>query len=623
MAILLVPAEASLAQGEAGAAFAGHDPVPRLEEHESASIAGGSASDLVAENFEVLGHLNLGGGAPSGDVFFYDHGGDVGKFAYVGSWSQPCSGTGVKVIDVNDPTRPKLVAYAGHKAGVSTEDMVVRRIGRRDILGVGVQACKPGYIGGLQLIDVTHPQNPVTVAFLPTPSGGVHELDLVVRPDKALALLAVPFVEFDNTYFGGNGGGEFRIVDISDPAHPVELSTWGIIADSHLPIVAGNDEISSSFQGIGYFAAYFAHSVRAVDGGMTAYVSYWDGGVLKFDITDPSDPRLLARTTYPIDADGDAHSLAVYDSGGQRYILQNDEDFESLAPTVVTTSATGIRQFAGIEEPWAPTLLSDQGTVNGAVHDAGDGCQAADYSGAAGKIALADTVDPFYVGIIDGWSVPCSIGTQVVLAAEAGASGFLSNLVSPDDAYPFFEGDARAVHRQASGMAIAQISDIDELADEIRGGLAGGNVSVTLTPGDPSWGFLRVYREGTAHDDDGDGVLEFDQVGMFTDLPHVTGEVSTPPGAWAIHNTEVNGNRAYCSWYSNGVVALDLSDPTHPVEVGQFVPPTHSRRPTGVGPGPALVWGVAIDPVTGIVYVSEMRGGLWIVKPTGPAAPAA
>jgi hypothetical protein len=621
-AVLFVPTGAGLAQGTAGAASGRPDPRLRLVQHESEVVDSGSVSQLVAENFEVLGHVNLGGGAPNGDVFFYDHGGTVGKFAYVGTWSQPCSGTGVKVIDVNDPTNPKLVAYAGHGGGVSTEDVVVRRIGGRDILGTGVQSCKAGHVGGLELVDVTDPRNPVTLSFLPVPSGGVHELDMVVRPDgRALALLAVPFVEFDNVYFGADQGGDFRIVDISDPGNPVEVSSWGIIADSSLPIVAGNDEISSPFQGIGYFAAYFDHSVRAADDGRTAYVSYWDGGVLKFDISDPANPALLARTTYPFDADGDGHSMAVYEAGGQRYILQNDEDFESLAPTVVTTTATGSTKYAGIEEPWAPTLLSDLGPVSGAVHDAGDGCQAADYQGASGKIALADTVDPFYVGIIPDWDVPCAIGSQVLLAAQAGAKGFLSNLVSPDDAYPFFDGDLGAVQGQTSGMALSQISDIDELADAIRAGLATGSVTATLTPGEPSWGFLRVFSEGTAHDDDADGVLEFDQVGQLSDLPHVTGEVRTPPGAWSIHNTEVNGNRAYSSWYSNGVVALDLSDPARPVEVGQFVPPTQSRRPSGIGRGPALVWGVAIDPATGIVYASEMRGGLWIVRPTGPAAP--
>jgi hypothetical protein len=49
--------------------------------------------------------------------------------------------------------------------------------------------------------------------------------------------------------------------------------------------------------------------------------------------------------------------------------------------------------------------------------------------------------------------------------------------------------------------------------------------------------------------------------------------------------------------------------------------PTNSRI-IASSVGPAEVWGVAIDPETGIVYASDMRTGLWIVEPTGPAAPS-
>lgn len=40
-----------------------------------------------------------------------------------------------------------------------------------------------------------------------------------------------------------------------------------------------------------------------------------------------------------------------------------------------------------------PTLLTERGPVTGQVADAGDGCQASDFAGAAGKIALVDVVD--------------------------------------------------------------------------------------------------------------------------------------------------------------------------------------------------------------------------------------
>lgn len=577
-----------------------------------ASSQSGSPAALVSDNFTVLGHVNLGGGVPNGDVSFYDHGGSVGKFAYVGTWSAQCTGQGAKIVDVNDPTKPKWQGYVGARKNSSNEDVVVRRIGGKDILGIGVQACGNGGSDGLALFDVTNPLKPVKLSFLPTPTG-VHELDLTVRPDgKALALLATPFSEFVDTYFGTSFGGEFRIVDISNPSNPQPLSDWGIIADSNLLIQGGNDPVSSSFQGLpGNFAANFNHSVRAADSGMTAYSSYWDGGILKFDISNPSAPVYIGRTIYPAGSSGDGHSMTPYQVGSTRYILQNDEDFQSLPDVLVTTSATGSTAVEGFQQPWSPGVLTAGGqTINGTVLDAGDGCQASDYVGAAGKLALADTVDPSYVGVIPGWPVPpCPIGQQAILATAAGAKALVSNLVSPDDAYALSPGVGS---KQFAGIEIAviQIAEIDDIAAAIRTTPAAD--TMTITSQTPSWGYVRIFRET--------GSSEWQQVGQFTNAANAFGVHPTPPGSWSVHNTEVLGNRAYSAWYSNGIVALDLSNPTAPTRVGQFVPDTSKRHANSLGVGPAEVWGVAIDPETGIVYASDMRTGLWIVEPTGSAA---
>jgi hypothetical protein len=574
--------------------------------------SGSNPSPLVANNFRLLGHANLGGGVPNGDVWFFDHGGSIGKFAYVGTWSAQCTGQGAKIVDVNDPRQPKWEGFVGARKGSSNEDVVVQRIGDRDVLGIGVQFCGAGGSDGLALFDVTDPRNPTELSFLPTPSG-VHELDMVVRPGgRALALLTTPFTEFSDTYFDTDFGGEFRIVDITDPTDPQPLADWGIIEDSNLLIQGGNDEVSSSFQGLpGFFAAHYAHGVRAADAGMTAYVSYWDGGVLKFNIANPSAPVYLGRTIYPRGSSGDGHAMVPYDVGGTRYIIQNDEDFQTLPDVLVRSSATGTSAVEGFQQPWAPRKLTAGGqTVSGTIHDAGDGCQASDYAGAAGKLALADSIDPFYVGIIEDWPTPpCTIGQQTILAANAGATAFISNLISPDDAYAYSPGvGARAL--AGADVYVIQIADIDDVADAIRA--TPGADTMTITAKKPSWGYVRVFRETASN--------EWQQVGRFTDVPHAFGEHPTPPGSWSVHNTEVRGNRAYSAWYSNGIVAINLSNPTNPTRVGQFVPNTGARHANSLGVGPPEMWGVAIDPETGIIYGSEMRTGLWIVQPTGPAA---
>jgi hypothetical protein len=125
-----------------------------------------------------------------------------------------------------------------------------------------------------------------------------------------------------------------------------------------------------------------------------------------------------------------------------------------------------------------------------------------------------------------------------------------------------------------------QISDIDGLADAIRG--AGSGQTLSFDPSIPGWGFLRVFQETAG--------TNWEEVGRF-EGPAVNGTTAFPPGAWSIHNTEVWGDHAYASWYSAGIIALDLSDPTDPQMVGQFVPKGSKKGATALGPGPAHVRG--------------------------------
>jgi hypothetical protein len=124
----------------------------------------------------------------------------------------------------------------------------------------------------------------------------------------------------------------------------------------------------------------------------------------------------------------------------------------------------------------------------------------------------------------------------------------------------------------------------------------------------PTWGFLRVFDSATGK-----------QVAKFDKAPNV-GALPPPEGFWSIHNTEVAGDHAYSSWYTNGIVALDLrplndGDVENPKMVGQFVPTAG-----GVSPFPS-VWGVAIRRSDNVIFASDEGSGLWIVRPTGKAAP--
>jgi hypothetical protein len=558
----------------------------KLEAHRrqaSPSVGARAATNgIVTRNFEVLGHHDLGMMDTNADVWVH------GDFAYVGTWAFPCTRRGVKIIDVSDVSNPQLIGTLAARAGTSAEDMVVRSVSTPfftgDLMGVGIQRCgdDPALDTqefGLQLWDVTDPSAPVffTEFGVGHGAGGVHELDLFQRGDSVYALLAHPFSE----WFDPSGHGDFMIVDVTDPSAPVMLSEWG----------AGENGFSRGpFWGQGEFGSMFGHSARASADGMKAYVSYWDLGVLTFDISDPSNPVLLTRTEYAPTADGNAHSMTPYEAGGQEFILQNDEDFEPRDPAVIL--AKGRRGLAAESPGDSPLWLERRHRIKGRVVMAADqGCDVADYPvNTPGRIAVVRTPVPFFDP--PGGEEPLCLQQEQEAAAEAaGAKAVVHDFIAENTSPQWFDFGT---------VGIPVLFTDHETAQAM---VAGGRA--TLRARRPSWGYLRIFDADT-----GEQVAKFDRVPNVHRLP-------APEGFWSIHNTEVVGDRSYSSWYTNGVIALDLErlgEGRDPKLVGRFVP----EAAPGQFPS---VWGVVIRPSDNIMFASDEGSGLWIIRATGDAAP--
>jgi hypothetical protein len=537
----------------------------------------------------VLGHHDLGLTETNGDVWVH------GNFAYVGTWRDPCNGRGVKILDVSDLRSPKLVGTLAARAGTSAEDMVALQVSttsfRGDLMGVGIQRCGEGseldtQMFGLELWDVTNPSAPAKLGELglTTGDGGVHELDLFQRGGNVYALVATPFSEWFDPV---DPDGDFRIIDVTNPSKPVQVSHWG---------AGANGFSRGPFFGQGNFGAMFGHSARASADGTKAYVSYWDLGVLTFDISDVTHPVLLSRTLYRPTADGDSHSMTPFKAGGREFILQNDEDFDAREPAVIRFE--GGRGLASESAGDSPLWLQPDHEVDApVVQAANQGCNVSDYpTNTAGKITVVRTPFPFFDP--GGGEQPLCLHQDQEAAAEAARAravvhDFISEVTSPQ----WFDFGSVGIpalftdHATAQGMVAAGEAELKALR--------------------PTWGFLRIFEART-----GRQVAKFDRVPNVRTLP-------APEGFWSIHNTEVAGDRAYSSWYSNGVVALDLEELSKgeddsPRLVGQFVP---TGTPHAGGPPVPDVWGVAIRPSDNVIFLSDLGSGLWIVKATGPAAP--
>jgi hypothetical protein len=246
--------------------------------------------------------------------------------AYLGSWGSPaeCPGLGVRAVDIHDPTSPTPIGSVAVYPGTTAEHLTAVHYANAAFSGsalfVGVQRCVAAGAAdsGLAVWDVTDPTHPSELSFLSTgrASRGVHEFTLGRRGDRWFAFLAVPNSEV------ADGRGDLRVVEVTDPHQPVEIANWGARRDAGLPIGAGAMCAPACR---GSIPQSFLHSVTLSADGRTAYLSYWDVGMLILDVAEPSTPRLLGRFQEPRAAEGNTHSVALAHGGA--LALVGDETF--------------------------------------------------------------------------------------------------------------------------------------------------------------------------------------------------------------------------------------------------------------------------------------------------------
>jgi hypothetical protein len=300
-----------------GAALSHDDPAPTRVR----------AKPARAVRVQLLGHLNPGGGY-SGDVVAHR------GYAYLSSYrGRSCPGLGVRVIDVRNPRRAVQVAAFGDAgdepavAGTWTEKTIVRRMQTAQFTGdlavTTFQACperRPTFYG-FGLYDVSNPAEPRRLALVHTEPRGSHEIWLASARGGAWVYTAIPFSELLSSpeypermnNAAVPGLPDFRIFDVSDPAHPVQVGEWGAWKELGIHPAAGRGR---------FLATNFTHSVITNAAATRAYLSYWDLGTVILDVSTPSRPRYLGRTP-AVDDEGNAHSAWL--ARGGRVLVETHE----------------------------------------------------------------------------------------------------------------------------------------------------------------------------------------------------------------------------------------------------------------------------------------------------------
>lgn len=378
--VLVVGAASALAQSTSDDALL-KDEKRFLEQSNKTYTAGQKSAQ--AWNMEVVGQHDLGGRGFNGDVWVHD------GYAYVGHWGfqdwangsknrfcpQPPQ-SGVAVVDATDPEDPEVVAMLENPAGTSAEDVVVYAAADgRDIAVAGLQWCGGSRDDatadrGLMLWDVTDPSDPKQIGYLKTAccTRGVHEFEVERHANgRTYAYATVPTSRYldSNTLSGFrdmNGDGDFRLIDITNPAAPVQVADWGI-QDIGGPFSAG--------QGCDPDANY-GHGAEPSEDGTLVFLSYWDSGFIALDVSDPTKPVFKSRTIYPAIADGDAHSSSYDDS--RKLLFSADEDFCKTSGPATETGYGYLRvyDYSNLAAPTQIGVFRTQSSLGLGAQGSGD-----------------------------------------------------------------------------------------------------------------------------------------------------------------------------------------------------------------------------------------------------------
>jgi hypothetical protein len=210
-----------------------------------------AGSTSVTEMFNT----SFGAGIQYSDVYYHK------GLAYIGSWTGPG-----RVFIADAETGDPVGTYSTSNASIIRDLQV-----QGDTLWVALDA------GGIDIVDVSNPAVPTRVTFFPTTSSGVHDL----------------FIHGNTLYYVDDiSSSDLHIVNVTNRAAPVALTTWNNPGGCHDLTVVGN----------------------------RAYLANLGGGFQILDVTNPAQPLAIATQNY---ANSFTHN--IWPNGDGRYVATTDE----------------------------------------------------------------------------------------------------------------------------------------------------------------------------------------------------------------------------------------------------------------------------------------------------------
>jgi hypothetical protein len=258
--------------------------------------------DAESKGLKLVGWTDLNGSGDAMHVNFHGH------YAYVGHMGD--SKIGTSVVDISDPRNPRVLHQIEKPDGIRSHKVAV--VGDTLIVNYEIMPwadIDPSLPTGFKVFSLEDPAAPREIAYHHMPGHGVHRMK---------------FTAFPYAYLSGSDEGYnrqfFMIMDLSDPAHPREVSRWWLRG-----MRTGAGEVPE------WHPERFVWHHHASIVGDRAYCAWWDAGVIILDISDKTAPKMVTHLTFddlrvPPRVAGSAHTVLAIPE--KQLLVVSEEELE-------------------------------------------------------------------------------------------------------------------------------------------------------------------------------------------------------------------------------------------------------------------------------------------------------
>jgi hypothetical protein len=321
---------------------------------------------------------------------------DVGYFkgfAYLNAWAPNCpGGGGVHVVDVRDPKNPVKVGFLPSETNAFPgEGIHIMEVNtpffQGDLLLTNNENCDVPVDLGISIWDVTDPLNPEKIGQFgdvtpPVAGQTYHSYHSVQGFTQPGKAFAVAT---DN-----NEIQDVDIMDLTNPSAPVMAKELGL---EDWPGAQGSYANGDTV---------FLHDeqFKRIGGNDFLALSYWDAGQVLLNVNNPYNPVFVGDSDYlspdpefPQFTQSEGNSHESYWSSNSKFLLSTDEDFSPFRTDFSMTTGPNAGAFGAGEFGFTPSVDSlPDGTLNGPTIFGGRGCFAAGPN--AGPDAVGDPQPP-------------------------------------------------------------------------------------------------------------------------------------------------------------------------------------------------------------------------------------